>query len=324
MLTTLRKLLNKNPLRDMSETDRKVLAICMGAALVFWLILNLSRSYTIRKTVSFNYLLAPERALAKTTPRLDAMDISVEGSGWDLLWESLWFQEIAVDFDLREQEKLNMTNSELNRLIRRQLSSGDLTVGNLDFDRQTFLTSIKFGKKVPVVSRVNIEFADGFTATSSPTFFPDSIVVEGAEDLKDDIFEWPTSEITLKDVEGDLNQIIELAPSKNSLTASRTTVTMKLSVEAFIQRTLEIPVTVINAPQVDSFQVIPQSVMLRVTLPQSSYHAIEPDDFGIVADLGGIRNINGKNSVPLTLQRQPLATISATMETKAVEYYLIK
>lgn len=324
MLTILRKLLNKNPLRNMSDTDRKVLAICMGAALFFWLLLNLSRDYSIRKTVSINYLLDPERMQAKDSPVLDEQTVEVYGPGWDLLWESLWFQKISVNIDLRGKKSLELSQSDFQQMIQRRLSSGDLRVNNLDFTRRTFITSDKKGKTVPVVSRVDFNFSDGFIATSAPVFTPDSILVEGAEDLLAELTEWPTEAIVLNDVQDDIRRSVLLATSENSLEPSRTYVTMELPVEAFIQRSVEIPVTVINAPPVDSFEVIPAAVRLLVTLPQSAYYAIRPDDFSVVADLGDIRNLNGKNSVPLSLRRQPQATISATMATKSVEYYLIK
>lgn len=324
MLTILRKLLNKNPLREISETDRKVLAICMTAAFVFWLILNLSRTYTIRKTVSFNYLLDPERTLAQDSPVLSSQEIAIEGPGWDLIWESLSFDDLAVELDLRGRKNLEITRPDLQRRIIRQLSSGDLSVNNLDFVRKTIITAPKEGKTVPVTSRVKTSFADGFLATGQPVFVPDSIVVTGPGDLLAELTEWPTEAVSVTEVEEDVRQTVALAPPANSLTPSRSTVEYTLDVEAFIQRTLDVPVTVINAPEVDSFQIIPAVVRLRVTLPQTSYYLIGPDDFSIVADLGDTRNENGKNSVPLTMRLQPAATISATMETRAVEFYIIK
>lgn len=323
MLTILRKLLNNNPLRAMSETDRKVLAICIAAAFAFWLILNLSRTYSIEETVQLNYLLDPERTLARDSPVPTTQEVEVQGPGWDLVWESIRFEDITVDFDLRGQKSLDISRSELERKIQRNLSSGDLSVVNLDFSRQTIFTAPKEGKKVPIVSRLRINFADGFIATGQPLFRPDSIVVTGPRDLLEDLTAWPTEETELQDIESDINREVNLAPPANSLMPSRETVRLQLPVEAFIQRTLEVPVTVINAPAVDSFQVIPTTIRLSVTLPQSSYKVVRADDFSIVADLGDIRNLAGKNNVPLTLRRQPSATISAVMKTRAVEYYLI-
>lgn len=307
----------------MSETDRKVLAICIGAAFVFWLILNLSRSYTIRKTVKINYLLDPERTLARESPVPMSQDVFIEGPGWDLLWESIRFNDISLDIDLRGEKSMELRSSDLEQRIQRNLSSGDLSINNLDFTRQTIITTPKFGKTVPVISRVQPTFTEGFLATAEPSFFPDSIIVTGPEDLLADLTEWPTEALEVKNIEADVQLEVSLAPPSNSLTPSREVVIYNLPVESFIQRTLEIPVTVINAPTGRNFQVIPEVVFLRVTLPQSSYYAVQPDDFSVVADLGETRNLEGKNSVPLTLRRQPTATISAVMETRAVEYYLI-
>ncbi|MEM6769690.1 MAG: YbbR-like domain-containing protein [Bacteroidota bacterium] len=323
MLSTLRKLLNKNPLRKISETDRKVLAICIGAAFVFWLILNLSRDYSIRKTVLINYLLDPERVLVETEPVPTSQVISIEGSGWDLLWESLRWAPIEVNIDLRGKKNLEVNRSDLESQITRKLANGDLSVADLDFSRRSIYTNPKAGKRLPVVSRIKVDFAEGYVATSPLRFSPDSVTVSGSEDVLAVLESWPTADLTLDGVDQDIRQFVRLAPGRPGVTPSRESVRFTLEAEAFIQRKLEVPVTVIHAPVVDSFQVIPASVLLTVSLPQSSYHAIRPSDFTVVADLATNPNGNEKNIVPLELRRSPKATIGVMMETEAVEYYLI-
>lgn len=323
MLSTLRKLLNKNPLREISETDRNVLAICIGAALVFWLILNLSRDYTIRKTVQIQYLLDPERVLVETETVPLAQPITIEGSGWDLIWESMRWNNIKVDIDLRGKKSLELNRSDLTNKISRKLSNGDLSITDLDYTQRSIYTNPKAGKRVPITSRVVTGFADGFVPDNTLRFYPDSVTISGSEDVLDTITSWPTEELSIKNIDEDIRQRVRLAPGGPGVTPSRRTVDMVLETEAFIQREIEVPVTVIHAPAVDSFQIIPATVMLTVSLPQSSYHAIEAGDFTVIADLGGNRNDNGKNIVPLELRRQPQATLGVVMQTEAVEYYLI-
>lgn len=323
MLSILRKLLNKNPLRKISETDRKVLAICIGAAFVFWLILNLSRDYSIRRSVDINYLLDPERVLVETEPVPTSQIITIEGSGWDLMWESLRWNDIQVNIDLRGKKNLEVNRSDLESQISRNLSDGDLSVADIDFTRRSIYTNPKAGKRLPIVSRVQVNFADGFLATDVPVFTPDSVTVSGSEDVLSSLEGWPTEDLILDNVDEDVRRLIKLAPGGPGVTPSRENVQLTLEAEAFIQREIEVPVTVVHAPAVDSFQVIPESVILTVSLPQSSYYAIRPDDFTVIADLAGNRNDNGKNIVPLELKRQPRATVGIVMQTEAVEYYLI-
>jgi hypothetical protein len=99
MLSLLKRLTSKNPLRQMAETDRKVLAICIGAAFVFWLILNLSRDYSISRTVEITYQMDPERVIAGRAPEF--FDVQIQGRGWNLLWEGLRPGNLPVTIDLR-------------------------------------------------------------------------------------------------------------------------------------------------------------------------------------------------------------------------------
>lgn len=325
MLSTLRKLLNKNPLREISETDRKVLLICISAAFVFWLILNLSQNYSIRRTVDINYLVDQERTVSKDEeqPVPSSQGIVIDGQGWDLMWESFRFNNMVVELDLRGKKSLVVTRSDLQNRIQRKLSSGELKINNLDFSRLEIFTTPKEGKRVPVASLVITEFSDGYLATKAIQFTPDSVTISGSADALALIYEWPTEEITIEDVEQNLRQTVGLKLAENGLTVSRASVLLDLPVEAFIQRKIEVPVTVINAPEVDSFQVIPEMVTLIVSLPQSSYNSVRASEFSLVADLGNIRNQYGKNSVPLLLARQPATVIGVSREVRSVEYYLI-
>lgn len=324
MLSTLRKLLNKNPLKEVSETDRNVLAICIGAAFIFWLILNLSREYSIRKTITIRYQLDPERVLVETDEVPLSQDVVIEGSGWDLIWESLRWSPIELFINLRGQKSYELSRSSLENRITRQLASGGLRVADLDFSSRTIYTNPRAGKRLPVVSRVTLDFAEGYLAAASPRFQPDSVTVSGSADVLDTIQEWYTEILTLKNIRQDMTLDVRLNAGRAGVVPSRDQVRLIVDTEAFIQRVLEVPVTVLHAPLVDSFQVIPSTVQLTVSLPKSKYARVTASDFTVVADLEGNPNDDGRNVVPLELRRQPRGIVGAMMDAEMVEYYLIR
>ncbi|SEP63551.1 YbbR-like protein [Neolewinella agarilytica] len=322
MLSTLRRLISRNPLKQMADTDRKVLAICMTAAFVFWLILNLSQEYSIRREVTLEYIVDPERVLVGRMP--ETLEADVSGTGWNLVWESLVPGPLPVTIDIRNRDNLRLTNAELRQQVQRRLSSGALAVDNLGFESVTILTTPKEGKRVPVRSQVSLSFANGFLAADLPILEPDSVTVSGSTDELDDIAYWPTEELTLTGVNNSIKRIVTLAKPAEGLTLSRNEINYTLNVEAFIQKDIEVPVTVVHAPEVDSYRINPSTVSLRVSVPQTAYESINASDFSLVADLENLRNEDGRNSVPVILQEQPDEVISVFFETRSVEYYLIK
>lgn len=306
----------------MAETDRKVLAICMTAAFVFWLILNLSQEYSIRRDVTLEYIVDPERVLVGRMP--ETLEADVSGTGWNLVWESLVPGPLPVTIDIRNRDNLRLTNAELRQRVQRRLSSGALAVDNLGFESVTILTTPKEGKRVPVKSEVALSFATGFMAADSPLLEPDSITVSGSTDVLEDVTHWPTETLELKNVTSSVRRIISLAKPEEGLTLSRNEINYSLPVEAFIQKIIEVPVTVDHAPEVESYRITPSSIHLRVSVPQSAYESISASDFQLVADLENLRNEDGRNSVPIILHEQPEEVISVFFEPRSVEYYLIK
>ncbi|WP_157472500.1 YbbR-like domain-containing protein [Neolewinella persica] len=319
---TLKTLTSKNPLGQMTPEDRNILLICLGAALVFWLILNLSRDYDINRSVEVNYLVDPERVLVGRMP--EQLEAKVNGNGWNLIWESMRPGNLPVEIDVRNRDNLRLTSTDLLRQISRKLSSSKLTPELPGFESIPILTTPKEGKRVPIVSKVKLQFAEGHMALEAPVITPDSITITGATDALEGVEEWPTLGLILKDVNEDIDNIVGLEPSEEGITLSRQEVRVQLNVEAFIQEKITVPVTVENAPVDQAFEYSPKEVQLVISLPQRAFGSFRPSDFLLVADLSGHASGTSYNTVPLTLVRKPGTVVGARFSPRVVEYYLVE
>lgn len=307
----------------MAQPDRKILAICLGAALVFWLILNLSRDYDISRDIEVSYLVDPERVLVGRMPA--KIEAKVSGNGWNLIWESLRPGDLPVEIDVTNRENLRVTSTDLERQINRKLSSGKLRSSLPGFESIPILTTPKEGKRVPIESRISLSYSQGYFSPSGIVITPDSITINGATDALEEITSWPTIELTLEDISKPLrSQSIKLEAPANGVTLSRLEVTYGLAIEAFIQETISVPVTIDNAPRNQRIEYSPKIVDLRISLPQSAYGSFRPEDFLLVADLSGYDASTASNTVPLTLRRRPNAVIGALFDPGVVEYYLVE
>lgn len=305
----------------MTPGDRKILLICLGAALVFWLILNLSRDYDINRGVEVNYLVDPERVLVGRMP--EQLDAKITGNGWNLIWESMRPGNLPVEIDVRNRDNLRLTSTDLLRQISRKLSSSKLTPELPGFESIPILTTPKEGKRVPIVSTIQVEFAEGHMAVNAPEITPDSITITGATDALEGIDEWSTSSISLKNINEDIDQVVGLEPSTEGLTLSRQEVRVRLDVEAFIQETITVPVTIENAPAGQAFEYSPKFVELVLSLPQRAFGSYRPEDFLMVADLSDHAAGHSDNTVPLTLVRKPASVVGARFTPRVLEYYLV-
>lgn len=322
MLSTLKSWISRNPIRSLDESDRKIFFYCFVAAFFFWLILNLSREYTIPRQVSVGYRVDAERTLVGTMPEL--IQAEVRGSGWNLIWESLRSGPLSVEVDVRGKNNLRLTAAEVRQQVERRLSSGALDVADIAFESVPILTTPTVGLRVPIEARVDVKAAPGFVITDSLRLLSDSVTLSGAEDVLENYAAWPTQTFTLADLRGPKSGVLTLAAPPEGVTLSLETVRYAVGVEAAIEKTFTVPIRVVNAPQGDEFQISPTETRLRVSIVQSAYTDVKADDFDVVADLSGVLAEAGRNSVPVTLLRRPEAVRGWQLDADVVDYYLIR
>ena len=324
MQSTLRRLLSKNPLRQMAETDRKVLAICLGAALAFWVILNLSREYTVSETIPIDYVVDPERVI-KGRSGTKSVDVTLTGSGWNLLLESIRSNPPVAEVEVGAEDEVTLSEVEFKRQITRKLTSGKLKVELPGFQPQVVETEAKQGKRVPLVSRVRINYAPGHRPTSRVRLIPDSITVSGSEEMLATIEEWATEELIVDGVDDYLERIISLADApEDTLVLSRQQAILVVEVEAFIEESFTVPIRLSGGRPGARYEFSPQLAELRVNLPQSEYGTFDNDDFELVADLTDFSDEGSDSRVPVRLVRSPERIAAVRYRPKTVSCYLVE
>ena len=324
MLSTLRQWLSNNPWQKMAETDRKVFAICVGAAFIFWLILNLSREYTVQREIQLNYAVASERVLAGSLP--STVDADVRGQGWNLLLESL-YQPGPLPITIQVEDgggNNRLTTAELTSQIERNLTSGALNVTRTDFESIQILTTPLAGKRVPIVPNIAVTVAPGFVIVDSLYLSPDSVTVNASNDAVDTIDFWPTRRMSVLNVGGRAEGEAPLEIPPDNITLSRPTSLYSVRTEPFIQRTVRVPITVVNAPAGENFELTPREVEVLVGMPQSAYRRVKPSDFRVEADASTMRDGSYSPAVALRITKQPKLAVNAYLGQRVATYYTIQ
>lgn len=322
MPSILQRLKRSLPLRNMAATDRQMLLFCIALAFVFWLILNLSQEYEINKEVDLTYDAGPERVIAGNPPR--SIPVQLRGRGWNLIWESLRGSHLEVTLDMSELSELQLNGNLLRQQISRQLSSGDVEVDNMGYETQQIYTTPRDGKRVPVISRVELNFRSGYFAPDGPVLRPDSVTVSGAADALEDITNWPTVVTTREGIESNTTFTVPLEAPPEGLTLNYREVTVGMRVEAFIEQQIRVPVVLHDAPTSDSSRVFPSYVTVTVNIPQREYGHYGATDFRVEADLSRMQASDDHNTLPLVLTRVPETIKSVTFSPRAVEYYVYR
>ena len=322
MLSTLRTWVSNNPWRKMAETDRKVFAICVTAAFFFWLILNLSREYTIEREVAVNYVVDPERVLASDLPATVLADVS--GNGWTLIMESIRPGPLPVTVDVRGSNNIRLSSAELTNQIERRLASGALDVTATDFETVQVLTTPLAGKRVPIVANIGLALAPGHVVVDSLYLSPDSVTINASNDAVDTIDFWPTSRLVITDLAGRVEGEVALATPPDNMTLSRPSVIYSVLAEPYIQRRVTVPIEVVNVPAGVAYELTPREVEVVVSMPQSAYRRVRSGDFRVEADASTLRDGSYSPSLALKLTAQPKLAVDAYLTERVVTYYTLQ
>ncbi|PHI19889.1 hypothetical protein CEQ90_10885 [Lewinellaceae bacterium SD302] len=314
----LRRLLPSIP-----KEGRWELTVCIGIAFIFWLVINLTtEEHTIKKPVRVSYVVSEDEVLL-SAPTSDA-EATISGPGWELLWSNFFQPVIDVSIYRNRADSKVITQVDLSAVVSESLYSSETELDKLMFFPVTLETETKASKIIPIVVNTQVDYAEGFQGKTSFTTVPDSVEVWGPVSKLDSLTYWPTDTLRLKNVASNINQEIGLSRGTETIAPILSKVKVQQQVEVFTEKELFVPVQVINPPARDSFSIFPRQVRLKVGVLQSNYDQIRPDSFRLTADLNGMRTEDGRNSIPLTLEKRPRSAISVTFNPRVAEYFFFK
>lgn len=318
----LAKIKLSNPLAGMSRDDRRIVLICLGIAFFFWIIVKLSQPYQADKEVVLNFILPPDKALDVSPPALVPMRMT--GTGWNLLFEFLAGNQLVLDYNLLDDDRFTLSESQLRSDIQRALSSGEIEITELTYDGLVMRLEEKAKKRIPILLRSRIGLANEHQLAEPPGLSVDTVTVSGPESVLSLLSEWPTDSLVLDNLRKERQIRLSLEKPPPGISLDPRQVTVHLRVEQYTQKVVWLPVEVKNPPRRDSLSIWPQLVKSNVTVGLSDYNSIHVDSFRLVADLEGVRLDEGKNTVPLRLERKPRSVRNVQLSNRSAEFYLIR
>lgn len=302
--------------------DRKILGVCMGIALVFWLLVKLSGTYRSEKTVTL-YFSLPEGKVFSAMPPKD-ITATIEGTGWELLFDFLRSSQVSLSYDLRGvKDRFVLSRGQLRSEILSRLGSGSMSIVELNYDDIILLLEEKSAKCVPVRLRQQLGFVQGYRLQRHPELTPDSVTLTGPESHLEGVGEWPTDSLVLRQLKKSVVQTLDLQSPPKGLFLNADQVEVKIEVEQLSEKTFWIPVTVLH--DADSVRVFPKNIQLTCTLGLSRYDSTTAADFEITADLRGTAlQKDRRNTALLQLTRRPDYADNIRFSPKSVEFFLIR
>jgi hypothetical protein len=302
------------------KEDRAILLACIGIAFVFWLLVKLSQPYRAQKQVYIIAAIDENVAFAKLPPNNIAAEI--EGTGWDLMFDFFNRSSVRLYFDLTNSTNLNLSAGQLRAAIKQNLSSTDLKVIDVNYDNINLKLEQRVDRKLPVRVKDSLTFADEYQLMEKISVTPDTVMLSGPYSLVTPLEYWPTLPIILDQLNASVTKIVDLEPVPDEIKISNQTATVAINVEPFTEKTMYVPIDVINAP--DSLKIFPDKVTVACKLGLSKYDQVSYRDFRAEVDLKDISLNTPHNTVPIVLKKSPSFVKGLYHTPKSAKFFIVE
>ncbi|WP_017259439.1 CdaR family protein [Pedobacter arcticus] len=296
----------------LTAVERRKISIfftCLILAIATWLFFSLSNKYEYEVKTIVNFKNLPVNK-AFNPLQSDTVLLTVQGTGWQLLFTRLRIYPRDVRVDLSNLSKRNyVTFTDQMRSINAYYSSEQRIV-SVQPDTLYFDFTTRQVKKVPVRLNSKLSFIKQFGQSEDIVLKPDSVTVTGPLEQLQKIEYWTTDTFSRKDISNTIIDKITLkATSAPNITIYPPLTEVKIPVEEFTEKQLFVPIKVINNNQYYNVKLFPDRVKVTFMISLSDYEDTNEDDFDAVVDLNTWKNF-GATMLPIRIvKKKPFSRI---------------
>ena len=307
----LKKLPNKSRFR--------FFLLFVAISFAFWASTKLSKEYQLVQSFTLVWEEIPKGVVLNDKP--SQIKVTLNASGVEILWYRLFKNKLSIslkDVDFTPEDRiLNMEEHFFD--IQQQLFGGTqlLQISPSLFPLQYSKMALK---KLPVLTNLDINFRPGYLGEERLQITPDSVVVRGPKNILDTLVHINTEEFKLLDVHENINQQIELERIEE-LVFEVESIQLFWPVLPYSEKSLIIPIKVVNIPVGVKVKLFPPEANLRATLPLSLLNAVQSSDFSLEVDYENIRE-GQADAMELKLKKQPPSVKKVIWEPLSVNYLI--
>ncbi len=311
---------NKQKIQEFLKSDRAILMICIGIALIFWLLVKLSQDFGTTLNLNAAYQLPQDKTFLQTPP--SSITATVKGNGWDLLG-NYFSAKKTIELNLPDVPEYTFSSNVLKDLIRTKLPN-TIEVNQVSPEYLQLRLEPKKAINVPVIHQTELSFSSQYHLKAPVYTTPDSVWITGPSSITDTITQWKTTLLKLENLQSTYQKLIPLIPpASTQLSLDPGEVMIQVPVEQITEKIVFIPISILNAP--DSLKIFPEKIKISSTVGLSNYDSIHKDQFKAVVDFNQVKGSETpNNSLPISLSEYPTLVESIHYTPKSVEYFFVQ
>jgi YbbR domain-containing protein len=309
----------------LSAIERRRLSVfitCLVLAVFAWLFVSLSNThkYVVKQVVNFKNV--PQKR-AFHSLQSDTVDVSMQGTGWQMLFSKMKAANRVVDIDLHTLDSKNyvVLNAQL-----KQINAGrdaDNQILSINPDTLYFDFTNRMVKRVPIKLMLGITYQQRFSLSDKISIKPSYVTISGPANRIAQLTEWGTDSLKLNNINENYSTRINLlSPHDGSIVIYPKAVEVRIPVDEFTEKTIEIPVKLINH-NYENVKVFPQKVKVTFTVSLNKYAETDEDNFEAIADLD-LWHTKGYTTLPVKLTRLPSYCKIVSIEPRNIDFIVKK
>lgn len=292
---------------------------CISIALIVWLFMKMSQSHETEIPLDISYTLPDDKIFATAPPTTITPQIS--GTGWALFSRYLRSQRPKINLTLENIPNQTISASRLETAIQSRLAN-PLTAKLRSYQSVTVFLDDKAGKRIPIVLQEKIRLAPQYQFIIPPRPAPDSVTIYGPKSVIEKIDIWQTERIEKEGIkESEAPAVPLLTHSNTEVSFDPAEVLCKIDVEQFTQKTLEVPIQIINAPDTLLLTIHPSKTKITCRVGLSNYDKVDATQFKAVADFTKV-DVNNSNYAPVKLTQVPDFVNNTNTQPQNVEFII--
>ncbi len=292
-------------------------------AVVIWIFVQFSKQYNEVIDIPVNYVnIPPDKLLDANNPSV--LKLRMEENGFRIAWFSLFPPTLDVDVSkaVQQNDQLWYFIDDNRNDIVSQL--------NINFEDSRFVKDVLVidfeqmkEKKLPVVSRIELEFAAGYSATDPLQLQPDSVRVSGPDALLDTLSRLYTEKLNLKKIKETASGKIKIDTSGfKHLTVHQPVLNYLLEVEKFTEGSVQVPIELVNVPEDLNVVIFPKETLLFYQVALKEYNQIVASDFRVIADFSTVQE--SQDFLVPEIVKKPEITTNLRLNEKRIQFIIKK
>jgi YbbR domain-containing protein len=178
-------------------------------------------------------------------------------------------------------------------------------------------------REIPVLADLSLDLEQQYMLNDEVRIEPNEITVFAPKRILDTLQNIYTEPVRLKKVKDSMLVAAKLKPVKD-VRFSTTNVNLRINVEMFTEKQVQIPVTIINCPRDVTIKTFPGIVDARCNVGFSYFNSVTMNDIQAIFDYRDIQKNDGAVKIKLTSRSTVPHVSNIQLSPEEVEFIIEK